>query len=288
MSIRHINKKIRECTYYIIDNESGFKLKSPRKGEKYIGSKNKNHSIVFVLSGELEFSYNDYLNRRFRKGDMFFVPRSSDMYGIAIENSRILILPFNEYTRSICEECETLDFTKEIREVEYQFSPLKMTPMIMDSVTQISFYIESGISCHHLYQLKQKELFIILRYNYTRRELLELFYPLRVGNTDFRSRVLEIYQENLSLPQFAARFNMSTRNFSRKFKEEFNDTVNKWTLKQKAKHIRQRLKDPEVSVSDIVRDFNFTDLPHFNKFCKEHYQCTPAGIAKRVKRGVDE
>lgn len=69
------------CPFYDANNYIGFRSAQPKKGGYYIGKKNDYNILVFVLKGEIEFSYNEYLKRLFCEGNLFFIPQNAVMYG---------------------------------------------------------------------------------------------------------------------------------------------------------------------------------------------------------------
>lgn len=274
-----------ECKYYISEYYIGFRKVTPKKGDHYIGHKYAYNTLVFVLEGEVEFSYNEYTNR-FKKGDMIFIPQASYMYGTALTDANMLVNTYDLLTESYCSNCvlSRMKFSTEgLSEVKYKFSPLRMTPAITQFAELIDTYISEDYRCMHLHELKQKELFIIMEYNYRHKEMMEFFYPIIGEDIPFRSKVMKIAHEQLTVEAYAKRFNMSTRNFSRKFNAEFGDTVYQWLLKQKIAQIRLRLSIPNVSVSDILKEFKFADAPHFYRFCKEHYGYTVKELMQQLR-----
>lgn len=272
-----------ECKHYIPNYDVGFKIVSPRKGEHFRGYKYNNHSLVFVLEGEVEFSYNDFLNRRFVKGDLFFLPQAAEMYGTALTNARMLVLTFNSRVTSLCDQCCLQDFSKEIGEIDYDFRAQRITPRLYKYVELVEDYISGDIRCRFLHELKQKELFVVMTWEYTHLQLLELFYPILGGNIDFKSRVMERYKGKMSAKELAQGFGMCYSGFMRKFKLEFGLSVQEWILKQKAKHIKLKLSLPNTTITDILHDFGFSDGSHFSRFCRKHYGCTPKELIKHIR-----
>lgn len=155
-------------------------------------------------------------------------------------------------------------------------------------VHQMEVYIQKNIKCSYLNELKQKELFVVLGAEYSEVELVELFYPVSGGSIDFKSRIMENYSYGLGVNELAHKFGMSYSPFLRKFKKEFGMPAQEWMLKQKAKHIKLRLSIPSTKISDIVREFDFTDLPHFIRFCRKQYGCTPNELRESVNRSKIE
>lgn len=282
------NHSNSNCPHYTPDYDIGFKIVTPKQGDIYEGHKYDNHSLVFLLEGETEFSYNDFLNRRFRKGDMFFIPQASEMYGIAITDAKMLLLTFNNRVESLCDRCRKPKNVNDIAGMDYDFRPLNITDTLHLFIRQMEVYINKDIKCKYLNELKQKELFVILGYEYPEIELIELFYPVAGGSIDFKTRIMENYKYGFGVNELAQKFGMSYSPFLRKFKEEFGMPAQEWMLKQKAKHIKLRLSIPSTKISDIVREFEFTDLPHFIRFCRKQYGCTPNELREHVRQSKIE
>ena len=271
-----------QCKYFINEYYIGFRLVSPRKGETYEGKKFDFHSIVFMLEGETLFSYDEFLNRHFKKGDLFFTPQASAMYGIALEDSRMLVLTFNTHVDSLCDICSLTNYIKLRSPIKYTFNALPMTPTIWQFAHLMEEYIRMDMRCGFLHKLKQKELFVLLQYCYTEEQVLELFYPA-LGIINFRSWVLENYKPDRSLAELADMYNMTAKTFSRKFQKEFQTTFRTWVLQQKAKHIKLKLSMPGTTFNDIVREFNFSDLHHFYRFCKEQFGYTATQLLSIIR-----
>ena len=272
------------CQHSTRENNSSFKLVSPMKGEQYLGRKYKNHSLVFVLEGEVEFSYNDYLYHHFLKGELFFIPQTAEMHGIALADSKLLVLTFDNRLKSICDNCCRLSYMKQNKESQYEFVSLKLTEAMLLFAELMESYIKNEHTCTFLDEIKRKELFILMSVDYTQEELLKLFYPITECNTDFKANVLEHYKYGISLQNLAQILGMSYSSFSKKFKLEFEEPVQEWMLKQKAKHIKLRLSVPTITHADIIQDFGFTDAPHFNKFCRKRFGCTPNELMQEVRK----
>lgn len=262
-----------ECPYYISEYYIGFRKVTTKAGDHYTGRKYAYNTFAFVLDGVVEFSYNEYTNT-FKKGDMIFIPQASYMYGTAITDAVMLVNTYDLLAKSYLSNCllSRKKFSTEgLDKVNYDFRPLRMTPAIRQFAELIITYISEDYRCLHLHELKHKELFILMEYNYTHKEMMEFFYPIIGEDIPFRSRVMKIAHEQLTVEEYAKRFNMSARNFARKFNSEFGETVYQWLLKRKIAQVKLKLTIPNVSVSDIVTEFKFADTSHFYRFCREHF-----------------
>lgn len=274
----------RSCQYHIHDYHIEFKIIHPQKEERYEGRKFGHNSLIFVMEGEVTFSYNDFLNCHFREGDLLFLPQSSEISGIAISNTKMMILNFNNSIKNLYDNALPANYSDEIKTINYTFKPLRLTQTLLVFADLIEEYLSANIKCGYLHELKQKELFVIMSHIYNKKDLLELFYPVIGGNMDFKSRILENYNIHISVNELAKKFGMCYTSFLRKFKAEFGVTVQEWILNQKAKLIKAKLSFPETTISDIIREFDFTDAPHFTKYCKKQYGCTPTELIKKLRQ----
>lgn len=276
------------CKHYIPDYNVVFKIVTPQKGDHYYGQKDSNNTLVFVLEGEVEFSYDDYINRHFVQGDLFFIPHATEMFGTALTDAKLLVLNFNSRTESLCDRCRLSEYNQLLSDIDYDFKPLRMTETLYQFSQLMERYIQQDIKCRFMHELKQKELFILLGAEFPKRDLIELFYPVSGENLDFKIRIMENYQHGFEVSELAKNFGMSYSPFLRKFKKEFGMPVQEWMLKQKAKHIKLRLSMPGTTVPDILREFGFSDLPHFIRFCHKYYQCTPRELVASLKSSKRE
>lgn len=271
------------CIHYFSDYNIGFKIVAPKQGEHYDEHKYECHSLVFLLEGEIEFSYNDFINRHFIEGDLFFIPQAAEMYGTAITDAKMLVLTFNNRVESLCDRCRLSHGKSHIHDIDYDFRPLRITETLFSFAKLMAAYIDKDVKCHFLHELKQKELFVIMGVEFAQRDLVELFYPIADGNVDFKTRIMEHYHYGLDVCELAEKFGMSYSPFLRRFKREFNETVQDWMLKQKAKHIKVRLSIPSVTIQTIIKEFDFTDSSHFTRFCRKQYGCTPTELVHSVR-----
>lgn len=77
-------------------------------------------------------------------------------------------------------------------------------------------------------------------------------------------------EEDLSLQTMALNANLSTRQFSRRFKETTGDTPHKWLIRQRILLARELLEQGEISVEEVARRSGFGSTaamrPHFIRF----------------------
>lgn len=278
-----------KCPNYISDHYIGFRIVTPKKGDYYINKEYTYNTLVFMIEGEVEFSYDEYVGKRFKKGDIMFVPRASHMYSVALTDAVMLVLTYDMGAVNYASNCVLLQRTldkQELNEIVYDFQPLKMTPEIMQFAELFCAYITKDYRCLYLHELKQKELFIVMEFAYTRQQRMELFYPVLGEDMPFRARVMKMAHEQPTIEEYARQLNMSPRSFRRKFEAEFQTTVYRWLLQRKKAQIQLKLSIPNTSVVDILREFKFADASHFYRFCREHLGATFTELKYRLSQKI--
>ena len=78
-------------------------------------------------------------------------------------------------------------------------------------------YLQAGVNCKHLHELKERELFIIFRTAYTKSEIIQLLYPIMGIEVDFKAAVLKHKDRVRSKQELAELLGMSGSELHRKF-----------------------------------------------------------------------
>ena len=95
---------------------------------------------------------------------------------------------------------------------------------------------------------------------------------------------MENYLKMKGVKEFVDLSGLNVNTFNRKFKAHFGMSPYQWMIKQKSKHILHSLKTSDKSIADIMREFEFSDASHFNRYCKNVFGETPSDIRKNGKR----
>lgn len=265
------------CPSYTSNKLTGFKWIEAKSGTVVKNSNAKYNRLVFLVKGKLSISYNEFSDHIFTSSQIIFLPQSADAVTVTLEDSSLMILIYDNPSN----ECERLGFdslTPFRDHTEYSFQGLEIRAPLMAFVSLLKQYMEEGLNCGHLHELKHRELFLLLRNYYSREERARLFYPVLGVSMDFKSQVLSHYRSAHNATELAQACNLSPQIFAMRFKKEFDESPYQWMQRQKACHIRNRLAQPQVPLKEIVYEFNFTCPSHFSKYCVKYLGETPAKL----------
>jgi AraC-like DNA-binding protein len=109
------------------------------------------------------------------------------------------------------------------------------------------------------------------------------FHPIVGRAIDFRNFILENYLKVRNIGDLVELSGVKRKTFDRQFIAEFRIPPYQWILKQKAKHIRYALSETNEQMQEVMRKYGFLIAPHFTRFCKDNFNCTPLELRKRLR-----
>lgn len=272
------------CKEYSPNILVGFKYRRLMENSD-LNEQNKDyHHLIFFLKGEALISSNEYRNRSIKSNEFILIPKSTDFSCRIISVSDIVIFTFNSFP-GVCNKLELQSLTHYRDKIQYDFEPTVIRPYLKRFLNTLIEYLQCGMNCKHMHEVKQLELFLLLRGFYKKEELANLFYPIIGQSIDFRSLVMENYLKVDHVDELAQIARMGRTNFNNKFREEFGTSPHQWILKQKAKHVRFKLSEPGSTLSDVMRIYKFNSATHFTRFCKQQFGCTPTDLLRQLNSG---
>ncbi|MDR0536962.1 MAG: helix-turn-helix transcriptional regulator [Tannerellaceae bacterium] len=267
------------------DYDIDFQLRQEVQGRiVQIRDKLLNH-LLFIIDGEMNISYNEFKNHLCRAGEMVFIPQDALTRIEAFTDIKYLSMSFNNHI-AIYDEVEL----HELREFEQEraiFHKLDIRTPLTEVIESIVFYQEHKISNTPLNEVKEKEIFLVLKVFYAKQELARFLKPLINPDADFKTLVINSYQGSRNVEELAKRCNLSVRVFTRKFKSQFNDSPYRWILRQRGKQIKALLADKRIPMQTIVNDFGFSSPAHFTTYCKKQFGATPSAFRNALNGRIE-
>ncbi|MDR0537434.1 MAG: AraC family transcriptional regulator [Tannerellaceae bacterium] len=269
------------CYRYKSDYKAGFKYNEVKAGESIDKMNTTYHHLIFLRDGLLKISCNEFIDRKIHKEECIMIPAMSDMSCAALKDSSVMVLSFDAL-QNVCDKVMVHSYRSYASDFAYSFTPIPVRNPLFKFLELMETYLNEGVACEHMHELKQKELFLLLRRCYSRDELLTLLYPI-IGISDFKNFILQNYQNVENVGELADMSGMGRTAFDCKFREVFGVSTRQWILKQIAARIQYKIMDPEITIKDIMQEFKFNSASHFNRFCKQQFHCTPGELLKRSR-----
>ncbi|MBD8346729.1 helix-turn-helix domain-containing protein [Dysgonomonas sp. HGC4] len=240
----------------------------------------KYSTMIFVMNGELLFSFNEYKNQLIGEGKALMIPTSYKFSAVTKQNCTLITIKIPEsihFDRSFA--LESLLSTKS-SEYTYNLSYLDINEMLWMYLNNLQSYLTKGIQCAHLLELKIKELFFIFQAFYSKEKLLDFFYLHLSTDISFRDLVYKNYAKAKTAQDLAFLMNYSSSGFHKHFKKVFGMPAYQWILQKRSKIILYEISESKKSFKEISEEYGFNSPAHFNDFCKNKLGSSPGTIRK--------
>lgn len=274
----------RSCSnYYCSKHSTGFRYVEIRKGEATPPLENQPLNYLFcILDGCVKINCQDMPDCIFQKSEMVLVPQGSESTCNVIEDLKLLIFGF-DIPQSDCDKLIFEDYAPLAASIEYKFSPTPIKEPLRSMLDLLVIYLQRGLNCIHLHELKHREFFLLLRGFYSREEIARLFQPLLGKSLNFRNTILQHYRKAGSIADLISFSGLSRSNFFVQFKQEFGVTAKEWLAERVKQDIIRLASNRRLSTKEIMHDLNFDSPQQFNRFCRTNFGLPPTLLIGRIR-----
>ena len=267
------------------DTNSSIEMKEVAKGILYQEQAVLN-IIIFLLSGEIVYSFGMYNNRKMHQGQILYLPVNYNFtYGTESE-ARILFIRSDRKIQ-FCDCYKLEDLVGQTRQTQAHSegamdSPylLKMNNVVKAYTDMLVHCISKELYCRYYNQMKINELFYLFGEFYPKEELGLFFREVFSRDSGFSHFVMTNYHKYHSLSELATAMNITLSGLGKRFKKAFNTSGYKWMNDHRVKKIYHALCIGEKSLNELRAEFGFATKSSFNRYCKQHLGCTPGEIRK--------
>lgn len=281
MSIEETKPGQGNCSFYVPLFPLGYESKELEKGE-HCTHRVTDYHILFVLKGELSLSFDSHADCRVKSGEMFFLHAMVDYKISVLSPTKVVEIRFNRIQFPCTYQARNRLLRKLPNLEPYQRKGTCMKKEIRRWLHTMNEYWQAGLSCNHLLQLKNQELFLLIKHYYTDEEKIQFFHFTLDMKTTFHESVLEHYSEAKTVQELASSLGYGVKTFRNVFKEHFGETPHKWMQQQTALRIKARLMDKSVSLKQIMFEFKFDSSSHFYHYCRKQFGTTPTQLRNEV------
>ncbi|AST93410.1 DNA-binding response regulator [Sutcliffiella cohnii] len=92
--------------------------------------------------------------------------------------------------------------------------------------------------------------------------------------------IFENYQSDVTLQDIAEKFYLSREHISRKFKQEYNETITDYLMKIRIEKAKELLTKPQLKVYEIAYKVGYQNEKYFSKVFKKYTGLTPNEFRK--------
>lgn len=270
------------CLQYKNESKTGFKYMELEPGECLEGERKPVHHLIFIMEGNVFVQCDAFDGIEVKTAGIVFLPKASSCQIKAVEHTVLVSFSF-EKIADFCDKYSLQSLCAHARQKEYQFQSLAMKDSIRNFLVLLNTYLKDGLSCGHLHEVKERELFILFRSYYTKDELASFFFPLVGTDVDFKNKVLECSISARNAGELAQLMGIPLPGFRKMFVENFGEPVYQWMLKQRSQSILYQLMVSDMDMKTIAYELGFSSLPHFSNFCIKRFGLPPTELKKQIR-----
>jgi len=274
------------CYNYNVGDNSLITLLSLKKNET-TDICTESNCIIFVINGELTFSYGAYVNVYAKTMNAIVHPANLNCKISANNETNLLIMQLN-VNMSFCDH---FSFEMLMQEsLGKGHSGVKSLNIhIMEANKSVEHYLlglvnclADGLKCTYLLEMKIKEALFLFRAYYSKDELRAFFSPILNNDLMFSLKVHSFYNINkfITVNQLANLMNYSLSGFEKKFRKVFAMSAYQWIQNKMAQSIYHDINCGTKTFSELAYEYNFSSPAHFNTFCKRKFNASPGSIRK--------
>jgi AraC-like DNA-binding protein len=235
--------------------------------------------IVFVSSGEIRILRDGWEDMVVGQKRFFLLPPGCILSGYAQQDSELIVC---RYDTQISQHYLTdmLDIREIAAPVGFDIGiyPMVFKHVITRYLKELTDCVKNGLRYRPYLLAKYTELLFILRRNYSKRDLVQLFRPMLGKDMEFRGFVYNNVDRCNSVKEMADLYNKNERSFRYKFQQEMGISPGQFILDNKKMRVLHYLLHTTKPFKQISDELWFKDQSHFTNFCLLHFQKTPSQI----------
>ena len=240
----------------------------------------QDHALIFILNGKMII--NDGIETvEYHKGDIGFVSKNQLVKTQKIPQDNksfknICILLPKETLYNYSKEHHILPKGNYTGKPNFVFQPDPFLKGYFDSM--IPYFENPDALTKNLATIKTIEVIeLLLKYTSMQNLLFNFEDEFKI---DLEAYMNKNYIHNIPLEQFAKITGRSISTFKRDFQEIFNETPNKWLIKQRLNLAYFLISKQYKKPNEIYYEVGFVNFSHFSRSFKSEFGINPSEIEK--------
>lgn len=247
-----------------------------------------NNEIECVIEGRMRYFFGHFPPYEAARGQMIFRPSGGEYAYEALSNAMVVIFRTHNHVML----CNNFSVEKlyglseaggydEPEEDKEHIGTMEINARMWHFLNGIIDCVRDGLKCTHWFELKVRELELLMRMYYTKEELYLFFYMILSGNMTFSEYVRLNWRDFRSVKELAESMHMTEKTFRMKFKPLFGQTPHRWMAKNTARIVYKEITSTQKSFKVISAECGFTSETQFTRFCKKELGETPTKLREQ-------
>ena len=230
------------------------------------------NSIVYIISGRVEIQTYDYKKFIANEGEMLFMPKESYLISDYLKNEKEMEVYLFFFDHTLTSEFVRHAETKKRSDAKSTITKLSLSNNLLNYLDALQNVDYENRENSHLLKMKIFELLhLVCESN---RDFIYNLQAQEDVKVDIETYMLEHFDKELSVSDWASLSGQSLSTFNRKFKSTYDLSPKQWLTKHNMALADQALREG-TSVSECASMFGYNNTSNFIKAFKKIYKKTP-------------
>ena len=246
-----------------------------------------NDLVIFPLSGSIEIFYNG-IKTAVGSGDILLLNKGIHQLEFCdckliqfqlpiaeVENIVLYLSANYDISVTTSHSCEACRFRN--------FFVTKSSAALSEFFNSTNRFLDMDIFDEQNGRLKLSELIFLILSSGSNCLKYRLLRMINCCSNRFSKAVYNQVFDPATLSEMANNCSVSTSNFKRDFSRHFHTSPHKWSANKRLNRAQALLQTTSHPISEIAALCAYTNLSHFCKSFKQHYNLTPTQYRKKFK-----
>lgn len=243
------------------------------------------HTLVYMVSGEMDVFLPDGRTIHYKKGDTAFLRRNHKVNKEKHPNAKgepfvglFLHLDADFLKRIRKEQNIAVPQNENLRITKQNVFTLPQHPFLDSLFQSLIGYFNSDIyPSKELMESKLREaVFVLLQ---LRPELVPVLFDfVQQWKIDVKEFMEENYKSDLTVEQFAHYTGRSLTSFKKDFDEAFHLTPQRWITRRRLAEAKRIMEENKKTANEVYMKVGFKNLSHFSTAFKKEYGFPPSQL----------
>ncbi len=262
----------------------GFYSQHISAGEHVTFSHSDVNNLLFSMKGSYNITSEERRDYKVGEHEMVLCYHTYDYELTAITDLDLMVIYFVNLGDA-CDLGSLRQLSKNEEHLNYEFASQPIVkPLYMLLESMQTYSQDKLLHCDHVHRSAVSFFFGIMRFYYTPKAQLKLFYNLISFGTGFRALVENNCAKAHNLNHLAELCGYEIATFNVIFRRFYPDiTPHVWMQERRKHEILRYLQRSDAKIKFVAQKFGFSSSSHLGEFCKHYLGDTPRNIRKKYQ-----
>ena len=267
---------------------AGFYIHEAYAHQSFVIGSEDTHRLVFVISGSCKINSEECSNYIVSEKQMFMCYNRGHYRIEPMSNLKLVVAHFSTLSGAMCDIGAVAQSVRSQSDFRYEFRALDVNDKMQEMLDMLLGFLEKRIVCASMHESMLGLMFVVLKFFYSREDMVNMFYNLYDTKQSFCTMVEGNRTKAKNLNHLAQICGYDINTFNVIFRRYYPGvTPGAWIKESRKDDILRDLTTTDAPIKFIANKYGFASSSQLGEFCKKYLGGTPtAGRAKYAAEKV--